>query len=167
VTGSSLFSQKETFELKNGTTASFAGQMISLIDLKQERRANYTTVEATVTLTGAPGEVRTFRPERRFYDKAEEPSSEVAIQSDWKKDYYLTLAGWEDAGKSVAIQAIVNPLVSWIWTGGIVLSLGGIICLLPRILPHAATAQATHAVLPIAAPGKTKKIRKTLAGAHS
>ena len=29
-------------------------------------------------------------------------TSEVAIESNLKQDYYLTLAGWEDAGKSVA-----------------------------------------------------------------
>jgi cytochrome c biogenesis factor len=38
----------------------------------------------------------------------------------------------------VTVQAIVNPLVSWIWTGGIVLSIGAIICLLPRLIPVSA-----------------------------
>ncbi|HWP39884.1 MAG TPA: hypothetical protein VNL70_03080, partial [Tepidisphaeraceae bacterium] len=32
----------------------------------------------------------------------------------------------------------VNPLVSWIWTGGVVLAVGGVICLLPRLLPQPA-----------------------------
>jgi cytochrome c-type biogenesis protein CcmF len=132
VTGSSLFSQNETIELKTGATASFAGQTLRLVSIEQVRHENYTAVQANVTLTDASGVVRTFKPERRFFDKAEEPSSAVAIRSDLRRDYYLTLAGWEDSGSTVAIQAIVNPLVAWIWVGGIVLGLGGIVCLLPR-----------------------------------
>jgi cytochrome c biogenesis factor len=34
----------------------------------------------------------------------------------------------------------VNPLVSWIWIGGIVMSLGALFSLLPRLLPHVAAA---------------------------
>ena len=82
------------------------------------------------------GKVSAFKPERRFYDKAEEANSEVAIGSTWKEDVYFTLAGWEQNGQVSAIQAIVNPLVSWIWTGGIVMAAGAIFCLLPRLIPH-------------------------------
>jgi cytochrome c-type biogenesis protein CcmF len=53
----------------------------------------------------------------------------VAIQSSWRQDVYLTLAGWEPSGEVAAIQAIVNPLVSWIWIGGIVLSAGSLFAL--------------------------------------
>ena len=87
-------------------------------------------------------------PQRRFYDKSEDAISQVAIQSDWQKDYYLTLAGWEEAGQLVAVEAIVNPLVSWIWAGGVVLGAGAILCLLPPLLRRAKVAAklSGHAV---------------------
>jgi cytochrome c biogenesis factor len=100
--------------------------------------ANYTAVQADVTFTAADGKTTSLLPQRRFYDKQEDANTEVAIASDWKRDVYLTLAGWEKGGESTAIQAIVNPLVSWIWTGGIVMAAGGLLCLLPRLFPHGA-----------------------------
>lgn len=162
VTGSSLFSQKQTFELKSGIDQTFAGQTIRLVNLQQVRHTNYTAVEATVALTDSNGNVRTFGPQRRFYDKAEEPSSEVAIQSDWRKDYYLTLAGWEDSGSVVAIQAIVNPLVSWIWAGGVVLALGGIVCLLPRFTAQVAPAPMTASRRLKTSKNKRERIHETV-----
>jgi len=44
---------------------------------------------------------------------------------------YLTLDGWEDGGKSVSIGTIFNPLVTWIWVGGALLTVGGLLCLIP------------------------------------
>ena len=56
----------------------------------------------------------------------------------------VTLAGWEGGGRNAAIQVRVNPLVLWIWIGGIVMVAGGLFCLLPRQLlwPRAVTATA-------------------------
>jgi len=90
--------------------------------------------EANVTATDADGRSITLRPQRRVYDKWEEQtSSVVAIGSNWKRDLYLNLAGWDEGGQNVAIQAIVNPLVNWLWAGGWVLAIGALICLIPRV----------------------------------
>src|SRR5262249_51787433 len=160
-TGSSLFSDKQTFELQKDKTEVFAGRTLALADLREVRHENYAAVEATVTLTSATGEVQTFKPQRRFYDKAEEPSSEVAIQSSLKRDSHRTRAGWEEGGKKVAIQAIITPLVSWIWIGGIVLTAGGIICLLPRLIRHAESVQPSLATSPPVQIRTAKKTQKT------
>ena len=90
--------------------------------------------EANLTAIDADGRSITLKPQRRVYDKWEEQtSSVVAIGSNWKRDLYLNLAGWDEDGQNVAIQAIVNPLVNWIWAGGWVLTIGALICLIPRV----------------------------------
>ena len=142
VVGSSLFGEKETFTLTPGQSVAFAGQTLRYNGLREVRMANYTAVQADVTFTAADGKTTSLLPQRRFYDKQEDANTEVAISSDWKRDVYLTLAGWEKGGESTAIQAIVNPLVSWIWMGGIVMAAGGLLCLLPRLLPHGAPAES-------------------------
>jgi cytochrome c-type biogenesis protein CcmF len=132
VTGSSLFSINETRQLKPGESATVAGRTISFVNLEEVRHVNFTAVQAEVRLTEPDGRVATLRPQRRFYDKTEQPNSEVAIRSTWREDLYLNLAGWEAGGAVTAIQVIVNPLVSMLWTGGIVLTIGGVICIIPR-----------------------------------
>ena len=90
--------------------------------------------EANITATDTDGVTITLKPQRRVYDKWEEQtSSVVAIGSNWKRDLYVNLAGWDEGGQNVAIQAIVNPLVNWIWAGGWVLAVGVVICLIPRV----------------------------------
>jgi cytochrome c-type biogenesis protein CcmF len=134
--GSSVYGTKQDFTLTPGQSVSFAGQTLLFKQLVETRHANYTAVGAEVVFTAADGTVTTLRPQRRFYDKSEQPNSEVALSSSWRRDVYLTLAGWENGGAVTAIQVIVNPLVSWIWAGGVVMSLGAIVCLLPRLIPQ-------------------------------
>lgn len=133
VTGSSLFEQKETFAMKAGETVSFAGRTIHMTGLDQAQEVNYVALGAKLTVTAADGSQSVLTPQFRRYNKWEEQlNSEVAIQSDWKEDLYVTLAASDGEG-GVTIQAILNPAVSWIWTGGITLTLGALVAMLPRL----------------------------------
>jgi cytochrome c-type biogenesis protein CcmF len=37
---------------------------------------------------------------------------------------YVILGGWENAGATATFQVYINPLINWIWVGGVVLILG-------------------------------------------
>jgi cytochrome c-type biogenesis protein CcmF len=138
ITASSLFSNKQSFQMSPGQSVQLGGMTLTMVELRETRNVNFMAVEAVVKLVDANGEETVLNPQRRFYDKAEEANSEVAIQTGWKQDVYVTLAGWEEGGKVTAIETIINPLVSWIWVGGIVLTIGTIFSLLPKMLPAAA-----------------------------
>ncbi len=153
VVGSSQFSEKQNFELKPGQTARIGQYDLALVKLEEVRDVNFSAVQAVLTYTNSAGEMGTLLPQRRFYDKSEESSASVAIRSTWREDLYLTLAGWEQDGTRVTVQAIIDPLVSWIWVGGIVLTAGGILCLLPRFEPHKSLPM-TEAVAPPPATAK-------------
>ena len=133
IVGSSLFTQKESFELKENQTAQLGGFTLRFEKLEMVQQANFMGYEAVVHVTDRNGSASTLRPQIRKYDKAEQNNSEVAIQSSWRGDLYLTLAGFEN--DIAGIQAIVNPLVGWIWIGGIVMAAGAVLCLLPRLIP--------------------------------
>ena len=136
VTASSLFVEKRAFPMNPGQTVQFAGRSVTFNGLKEVRFANFTAVEADVTVkVDATGETHPIHPQRRFYDKSEQANSEVAIESNWREDLYITLAGWEAGGHVTTLEMVINPLVSWIWVGGIVLTAGGVICMLPRLIP--------------------------------
>jgi cytochrome c-type biogenesis protein CcmF len=47
------------------------------------------------------------------------------------EDLYLNFGGMSDDNQRAIIQAYVNPLVSWIWIGGLVLIGGTFVCLVP------------------------------------
>jgi cytochrome c-type biogenesis protein CcmF len=141
VAGSSLYSVKETFQLSKGETAQLGRYEMTFRSIDDVKGPNFDAVVLTLDLK-APGEpVKVLRPERRFY-KNQQSSAEVAIRYSLREDLYATLAGWEDGGKKVAVQAIINPLVNWMWIGGIVMSVGAIFCLLPRFSKADALVEA-------------------------
>jgi cytochrome c-type biogenesis protein CcmF len=136
VVGSSVFSNDQTLQFRPGERKEVGGRSVEFVSLDEVRRENFTAIEAVVRVTDAAGRTVTLRPQRRFYDKTEQPNAEVAIESNWRQDLYVNLAGWEAGGALTAIQVIVNPLVSLMWTGGIVLIVGGLFCVTPRLLRH-------------------------------
>jgi len=143
VVGSSLFSINQTHQLTPGQSVTVGGRKIEFVKIEEVRNLNFSAVQADIRLTEADGSVTALHPQRRFYDKSEQPNAEVAIQSSWRDDVYLNLSGWENGGGEgkpfttmAAIQVIVNPLVGLLWTGGIVLAVGGVVCLTPRLFGH-------------------------------
>jgi cytochrome c-type biogenesis protein CcmF len=81
-------------------------------------------------------EVEMFRPEKRTYFDSQDrqifqPTTEVAYQSQLKLDTYIVLAGvtGEDTAE---IRVSFNPLVIWVWWGGYLMMIGGLIVMWPQ-----------------------------------
>jgi cytochrome c-type biogenesis protein CcmF len=72
-----------------------------------------------------------LEPEKRMYKASRQPTSEVALHIRPNEDLYLNFAGMSDDNQRAVIQAYVNPLVSWVWIGGLTLIFGTLICLVP------------------------------------
>jgi cytochrome c-type biogenesis protein CcmF len=144
VVGSSLFDSEQVMQMKTGDTIELDGQSLTFHGLSEVNDVNYFGAQATVTLTDRAGTVYTLRPQiRRYNGWTEQNNTEVAILTTWREDVYVTLAGWEAGGQIAAIRVTLNPLVGWIWLGGIVMSAGSLFSLLPRLLPQTVTARAT------------------------
>jgi cytochrome c-type biogenesis protein CcmF len=70
-------------------------------------------------------------PEKYFHRSYEQPVTEVVIRTTLLEDLYIILVGWGNDG-SATFKVLVNPLVSWIWIGGGVLFLGGLVAFWPE-----------------------------------
>src|SRR5712692_1277387 len=60
-----------------------------------------------------------------------QPSTEVGIKSDLREDLYVVLAGIVDGTERAVFRFTINPLVWWVWYGGAVVALGGLIVMWP------------------------------------
>jgi cytochrome c-type biogenesis protein CcmF len=71
---------------------------------------------------------------RQYFDSADrptfEPSTEVGIRSSAKLDTYVVLAGVR--GEVAELRITFNPLVVWVWAGGALMALGGLIVMWPQ-----------------------------------
>lgn len=169
IVGSSVYGVQENVELRPATastpavTGRIGSYTLETKGFQQVRRENHMAIVGTILVTPDGKAPFELKPERRYYDKAEgQPSSEVGLRYSLATDVYLTLAGWENGGAVVTVGAIINPLVNWIWIGGALLTLGGMICMIPsasnRPLP-VATATADQPALETP-PGQTARERR-------
>ena len=58
--------------------------------------------------------------------------SEVGLRPGLIEDVYVVLAGWDSGGETASFKVFVNPLMSWMWVGGLVMMLGVLISAWPR-----------------------------------
>jgi cytochrome c-type biogenesis protein CcmF len=124
------------FDVDKGATLMPGESMtIKHYTLTYETKDMYETpsklvVSTTLSVYNQGRFVGTVIPERHFYRNPEQPVSEVAVRSTLRHDLYVVLVSWDKYG-ATAFEVSINPLVSWIWIGGGVLVLGGLICLWP------------------------------------
>jgi cytochrome c-type biogenesis protein CcmF len=125
------FNQESSGEMGEGDSLSIGRYTLLCEAIEEEDTPNYFFLEAALTVSKAGQPVGTLYPEKRVYRASEQSTSEVAMRSTLREDLYAVFAGIsQDTGKAV-IQVYLNPLVSWIWLGGLLMGLGTIVCVLP------------------------------------
>ncbi len=94
-----------------------------------------------------PGEkVTHLHAEKRFYALQKTVMTEAAVHARLSRDLYVAL-GEELPGPSWALRIYVKPFVRWIWLGGLLMALGGLIALLdPRYRRRQSAVMATAEV---------------------
>ena len=75
-----------------------------------------------------------------------QPSTEVGIISDVREDLYGVLAGVVGGTEQAVFRFTINPLVWWVWYGGMIVALGGVIVMWPGGTPAVRRTQAGYAV---------------------
>jgi cytochrome c-type biogenesis protein CcmF len=125
------FNRDTTVEVKVGDKFPLGRYEIKVSDIKMGQNENYIWQNAIVEATVDGKPFATLTPERRIYEKSQQPVSMVAIKRQLNEDLYINFAGMGSESQRPTIQAYVFPLVSWIWAGYWVLLFGSLICLVP------------------------------------
>jgi cytochrome c-type biogenesis protein CcmF len=128
----SAFNQDIQKEMATGDTISIGPYTIVCQNFDSTANDNYQAERATLeVLRNGKSEMMMY-PERRLYLASQVTETMVANQSTPLRDLYIVYAGRSpDTGKPV-IHAYLNPLVKWIWFGGIVVVLGTGLAMLPN-----------------------------------
>jgi cytochrome c-type biogenesis protein CcmF len=142
VAASRAFVTEGDVSLKQGETARVGDYSFTLLDTSRNRFPNRMNVAATIGVTKGRDRVATLVPQKNVYLPRGEPGDIVAIKSGPTRDIWVNLAGLTPAGpKQVAtLRIFVNPMVSWIWLGGLIMALGALIAAWPP--PRTARAPA-------------------------
>jgi cytochrome c-type biogenesis protein CcmF len=76
-------------------------------------------------------------PARVFYKsqiqgEPAQPATEVAINRGIREDLYFALLSFEPSDQSIFVKIVINPLVEFIWIGGLFLIFGTVIVMWPK-----------------------------------
>ncbi|OGW13331.1 MAG: hypothetical protein A2W77_06335 [Nitrospinae bacterium RIFCSPLOWO2_12_39_16] len=103
------------------------------LDLK-EPVPTKAEVIATMDVEKGGKNIVTALPRKDFYKTSEQPISRVYNISGLKEDLYIILAGFPipfQKDSPATFKVHVNPLVKWLWIGGLVIGVGTFIAMLP------------------------------------
>jgi len=83
-----------------------------------------------------------LHPRRDYYYESQQPMTIPGVRSTWEDDLYVLLVDWQPISSAGATFKIYhNPLVNWLWLGGLVFIIGTLVAAWPD--PDPETSQAT------------------------
>ena len=128
----SAFNRDIQKEMNIGDTISIGPYTILCQNFDEPSTSVYASDRATLEVLHNGKSEMMLYPEHRVYLASQVPETEVAIESSPLRDLYVVYAGRSpETGKPV-IHAHLNPLVKWIWFGGIVVVLGTGLAMFPN-----------------------------------
>jgi cytochrome c-type biogenesis protein CcmF len=122
--------QTET-TLRRGESAALAGYRVRFDDLTASEESNHFKVAGTFTVSNGRA-LGVLRPAKKFYPQEQSPIAYVDYRLGLTEDVYLVLGDFARDGSHATVKLLVNRLVSWIWIGGLVLTLGALLAILPE-----------------------------------
>jgi cytochrome c-type biogenesis protein CcmF len=111
----------------------------------QEERPNYSADVAIMQVFKGGRQIDTLYPESRFYPANQQQQHIPSVRSTLKEDLYVVYEGQNPETGRPIIKAHLNPLVSWIWIGVLVMIFGTIVALMPNAAPVRAVVPANAA----------------------
>jgi cytochrome c-type biogenesis protein CcmF len=132
VTGSQAWSVQTETTLKKGETAELAGYRVRFDELVPAEESNHFKVTGRFTVANGRVAPAVMQPSKKFYPQEQSPIAGVDYWMGLKEDLYLVLGDFARDGSQATVKMQVNRLVSWIWIGGLVLTLGALLAILPE-----------------------------------
>ncbi|MBP5979369.1 MAG: heme lyase CcmF/NrfE family subunit [Halomonas sp.] len=125
----SNYASERTVRMAPGTTVEVAGYQFTMTELTSRRGANFladTAVLEVHNIDSARGFL--MRPEKRFYLATGMPMTQVALRAGLFRDLYVAMGEDLDDG-SWAMRIQYKPFVRWLWLGGLLMALGGVLAI--------------------------------------
>jgi cytochrome c-type biogenesis protein CcmF len=146
-------------DMQQGSTMQIGSYNLVLQSYDSKAERNYTSQRMIVEVMKNNKPLMMLYPERRFFNTNEQSGTMVAIYSTLQEDLYVVYAGQNPETNAPVIHAYLNPLVKWIWLGGVVVVLGTILALVPN---RRAVLVLAGAQQPAAAPSVAQALQSAV-----
>lgn len=108
--------------LEIGSSLVIRGTPLTLHNVQQGKRTTHHYEKAILSY----GPYTTLTPEKRLYDPQNSLLSKTAIHTNGFRDLYVILGPYQGHNRWL-VRASFIPLAPWIWMGGLLMALGGMV----------------------------------------
>jgi cytochrome c-type biogenesis protein CcmF len=141
VAGTTLWRSEALAVMSPSETMTVGPYTLRFDGVTQEQGPNYRASRAHIALMDGARVQAVLTPEQRIYPAEGQDMADTAIRTNGFEDLYLAL-GDDRGGGRWTVRAYVSPLAPFIWLGGLVMALGGILSLWGRLRVRASLPQA-------------------------
>ena len=125
---STSFSEEGEFQLRPGDQGSVAGHEVTFVEIVDEMDGPNRVVRALINVEGRG----IYAPAITQYPTFGRPIATPSVATSFVDDVYLSLIAIPEEGSDlVVIRVLVEPLVAWIWVGGLVIAGGTLLAMVP------------------------------------
>ena len=133
IIGIEIFQSETQATLAQGEQLTLDRYVMTYDSLSQFDTPDGRNVARAVVTVYEDGEfVGKLYPRRDFYYAAQQPMTIPGVRSTLEDDFYVLLVGWEPIAQAGATFKVYhNPLVNFVWLGGIVFIIGTLVAAWP------------------------------------
>ncbi len=130
ITGSSVFSTQRVATLRPGDAVQVGHYRVRFDGLSQTTGTGALVVTAHLRAFAGAKDLGPLDARRTLFLAGTDTTTDVGLRSTPLDDLYVILTAWTREGEAT-LRFLVNPLVMWIWAGGLTLTAGAVIAMLP------------------------------------
>lgn len=135
ITASSTFNSEVQATLNTGESFAVGEYELTFEKLETYKNDAKNGTKAVLILSTGGKTIDTVYPEKNIYryegNREINQETEVSLRSTYKDDLYIILSN-VNSNTNATFRAIINPMVSWIWAGGLVVLFGAMITMMPK-----------------------------------
>jgi cytochrome c-type biogenesis protein CcmF len=127
LTAATAFGQRGTVVLDRGHTGTFAGHTVEFVGTRKIRTPSHVSLQALLRVDGGA----LFTPAISQFGAGTKPVGTPAVDSTITSDVYLTVNRIPDHGGAWTFGVVVQPMVMWLWIGGVLIVAGSVLSAIP------------------------------------
>ncbi|BCG64080.1 MAG: cytochrome c-type biogenesis protein CcmF [Methyloprofundus sp.] len=123
----STYSEERDMRMAKGDSVELAGYQFTFQGTHIVKGPNYMADQAIIEVTEDGEPVVILHPEKRRYNVKRNMMTEADIDAGLFRDLYVALGEPLNNGEAWAVRVHYKPYVRWLWLGGILMALGGLL----------------------------------------
>ena len=134
IIGIELFQAQTQGTIPQGGSLNLSGYTLTYNSLAVFDTADgHNVARAVVGISKNGSSLGQVYPRREYYYDSDQPMTVPGVRSTLEDDLYVVLVDWQPiTSEGATFKVYHNPLVNWLWIGGLIFVLGTIVAALPQ-----------------------------------